>query len=72
MTDLGEIVQKHLRWIPHVEKFYAVKYNNEPGILQILAYLGAGFDCASKAEIVQVLSLEVDPSCIAYMYTNPC
>lgn len=73
IADLGEIVKKHLRWIammPRVEPFYAVKCNNEPGILQILASLGTGFDCASKAEIEQLLSLGVDPSRI--VYANPC
>ena len=73
MADLGEIVKKHLRWntmMPRVQPFYAVKCNNEPGILQILASLGTGFDCASKAEIEQVLSLGVDPSRI--VYANPC
>lgn len=73
IADLGEIVKKHLRWIsmmPRVEPFYAVKCNNESGILQILASLGTGFDCASKAEIEQVLSLGVDPSRI--VYANPC
>ena len=56
--------------MPRVEPFYAVKCNNEPGILQLLASLGTGFDCASKAEIEQVLSLGVDPSRI--IYANPC
>ena len=56
--------------MPRVEPFYAVKCNNESGILQILASLGTGFDCASKAEIEQVLSLGVDPSRI--VYANPC
>ena len=56
--------------MPRVEPFYAVKCNNEPGILQLLASLGTGFDCASKAEIKQVLSLGVDPSRI--IYANPC
>ena len=56
--------------MPRVEPFYAVKCNNDPGIMQILASLGTGFDCASKAEIEQVLSLGVDPSRI--VYANPC
>jgi ornithine decarboxylase len=36
----------------------------------LLAALGAGFDCASKNEILQVLALDVDPSQI--IYANPC
>ena len=56
--------------MPRVEPFYAVKCNNDPAILQFLASLGTGFDCASKAEIEQVLSLGVHPSRI--VYANAC
>ena len=39
-------------------------------MLRLLAALGTGFDCASKAEIEQVLRLGVDPSRI--IYAQPC
>ena len=39
-------------------------------MLRLLAALGAGFDCASKAEIDQVLALGVHPSRI--IYAQPC
>ncbi len=39
-------------------------------MLRLLAGLGTGFDCASKSEIEQVLSLGVDPSRI--IYAQPC
>ena len=39
-------------------------------MLRLLSGLGAGFDCASKAEIEQVLNLGVDPSRI--IYAQPC
>ena len=39
-------------------------------MLRLLAELGTGFDCASKAEIDQVLSIGVDPSRI--VYAQPC
>ena len=39
-------------------------------MLRLLAALGAGFDCASKAEIDQVLTLGVQPSRI--IYAQPC
>lgn len=39
-------------------------------MLQLLAGLGNGFDCASKAEIEQVLNMGVDPSRI--IYAQPC
>ncbi|CAG8565491.1 9828_t:CDS:2 [Ambispora gerdemannii] len=73
VADLGEILRQHLRWkatLPRVEPHYAVKCNPDPMILQLLAALGTGFDCASKAEIQSVLDLGVDPSRI--IYANPC
>lgn len=48
----------------------AVKCNPDPEVLRLLAALGAGFDCASKAEIETVLDLGVDPSRI--IYAQPC
>ena len=63
----------YLQWnelLPSITPFYAVKCNPDPVLLQTLASLGAGFDCASKQEIVTVLSLGVDPSRI--IYANPC
>lgn len=48
----------------------AVKCNDCPIILELLAALGAGFDCASKGEIEAVLSLGVEPARI--IYANPC
>ena len=48
----------------------AVKCNPDPEVLGLLAALGTGFDCASKAEIDQVLKLGVQPSRI--IYAQPC
>jgi len=39
-------------------------------VLRLLAELGTGFDCASKAEIELVLKFDVDPSRI--IYAQPC
>jgi ornithine decarboxylase len=39
-------------------------------VLRLLAALGTGFDCASKAEIEQVLAMGVHPSRI--VYAQPC
>lgn len=36
--------------------------------VQVLAALGAGFDCASKGEIAQVLSYGVSPEAIIYAH----
>ncbi|KAH3696032.1 ornithine decarboxylase-like isoform X1 [Dreissena polymorpha] len=71
--NLGDIVHKYNNWvrkIPRVKPFYAVKCNDDSAVLQILADLGANFDCASKAEIQKVLSMGVCPSRI--IYANPC
>ena len=67
------MVQQHDQWrqlCPTVEPFYAVKCNNDPALLQTLALLGTGFDCASRAEIEQVLGLGVSPNRI--IFANPC
>jgi ornithine decarboxylase len=48
----------------------AVKCNPDKEVLRLLANLGTGFDCASRAEIDMVLGLGVDPSQI--IYAQPC
>ena len=53
-----------------VSIFLAVKCNCDSVVLSTLAYLGAGFDCASKNEILQVLNLRVSPCDI--IFANPC
>ncbi|KAK3325724.1 pyridoxal-dependent decarboxylase [Apodospora peruviana] len=73
VADLGEVYRQHLRWklnLPRVKPFYAVKCNPDQKLLELLAALGTGFDCASKAEIEQVLRMGVDPSRI--IYAQPC
>ena len=70
---LLKVVAQHVQWqrlCPSVEPFYAVKCNNDPAILQTLALLGTGFDCASRAEIDQVLQMGVSPERI--IFANPC
>jgi ornithine decarboxylase len=71
--DLGEVYRQHMRWkknLPRVKPFYAVKCNPDPQVLRLLAALGTGFDCASKAEIEQVLDMGVDTERI--IYAQPC
>eukprot|EP00914_Ancora_sagittata_P029426 GHVO01058205.1.p1 GENE.GHVO01058205.1~~GHVO01058205.1.p1 ORF type:complete len:457 (+),score=52.33 GHVO01058205.1:250-1620(+) len=73
IADLSDIVRKHKTWLkelPRVEPFYAVKCNDDTGVLSVLAELGTGFDCASKAEITKVMNLKVSPSRV--IYANPC
>lgn len=51
-------MEQHKKWVglcPNVVPFYAVKCNNDPVLLQTLALLGTGYDCASKSEIEQGL-----------------
>ncbi|OJJ44634.1 hypothetical protein ASPZODRAFT_71088 [Penicilliopsis zonata CBS 506.65] len=73
VADMGEIYRQHLRWkmnLGRVKPFYAVKCNPDPEILRLMARLGNGFDCASKAEIDLALESGVDPSRI--IYAQPC
>ncbi|KAI4169244.1 MAG: hypothetical protein LQ343_005832 [Gyalolechia ehrenbergii] len=73
VADVGEVYRQHLRWktnLKRVKPHYAVKCNPDTEVLRLLAALGTGFDCASKAEIEQVLALGVDPSRI--IYAQPC
>jgi len=73
VADLGEVYRQHLRWkmnLSRVKPFYAVKCNPDKEVLRLLAKLGTGFDCASRAEIDMVLDLGVCPSRI--IYAQPC
>ena len=55
---------------PSLPPTTAVKCNNNPVILTVLAALGCGFDCASPAEIQSVLDLGVPLDRV--LYANPC
>lgn len=73
VADLGDVYRQHMRFklnLPRVKPFYAVKCNPDPMVLRLLAALGTGFDCASKAEIKQILDLGIDPTRI--IYAQPC
>lgn len=73
VADLGDIVRKYKLWkkeLPRVEPFYAVKCNDNPAVLSVLAQLGTGFDCASKSEISKLMEQKVEPNRI--IYANPC
>lgn len=73
IVDLGKIIKQYERWtknLPNIKPFYAIKCNPDNAIIQILNRLGAGFDCASKNEIAQVLSLGVSAEDI--IFANPC
>ncbi|KAL6849138.1 Ornithine decarboxylase [Amphichorda felina] len=73
VADLGDVYRQHLRWkknLPRIKPFYAVKCNPDPQVLKLLSALGTGFDCASKTEIEQVLSMGTSPDRI--IYAQPC
>jgi len=74
VMNLSALVDRFFEWkekLPRIQPFYAVKCNNDPMLLKLLADLGAGFDCASKAEIDTILGNKlVEPSHI--IYANPC
>ncbi|GMT20492.1 hypothetical protein PFISCL1PPCAC_11790, partial [Pristionchus fissidentatus] len=69
LDEVHERVKLWKRELPQVEPFYAVKCNPDEAILRSLAALGAGFDCASRAEIDMVLRLGVAPERIVYANT---
>jgi len=71
--DLGNTTRLFKAWrgaLPRVMPFYAVKCNPEPGLLKLMASLGAGFDCASKAELEAALALGVPKDRI--IFAHPC
>nr|XP_019585704.1 PREDICTED: antizyme inhibitor 2-like [Rhinolophus sinicus] len=72
VADLDILASRHQTFcqaLPRVSPFYAVKCNNSPWVVRVLAALGTGFDCASQMEVEQVLGLGVAPSRI--IYANP-
>ena len=72
-VDLGAVARTHAAWaaaLPRVDPFYAVKCNPDPAIVATLAACGAGFDCASAAEVDLVLALGVPPHRI--IFANAC
>ena len=74
VCDLKRVWDRYTLWQKEfgdrVEAFFAVKCNPDPVIIQLMARLGLGFDCASHQEISQVLTYGVNPDKI--IYANPC
>ena len=49
VVNLAHVVRQHERWLkemPRVTPYYAVKCNGDRKVLDTLASLGCGFDCA--------------------------
>lgn len=65
VIDSDEVIH-HLSWfdkfLPEAKIFYAVKANNAPSLLQLLASQGVSFDVASAQEIKDLRTLGVPPS----------
>lgn len=73
IVDLGAIVHSYNEWtrlLPDVKPYYAMKCNPNPVILEVLAYLGVNFDCASENEMRTIIEITKDPSRI--IFANPC
>lgn len=73
VCDIDDIIFKYKQWkllMPRVQPHYAVKCNDSPIVLEVLAALGTGFDCASKGEINKILDLNVDANRI--IFAHPC
>ena len=72
--DLAQVARMHAAWVaalPRVVPYYAVKCNPEPALLAALEALGCGFDCASQAELSQVVGrMGVSPGRV--IFANPC
>lgn len=69
LQHLNTAYEEWTRAFPTIRPFYAVKCNPDKHIVERLASLGAGFDCASPGEIDLVLECGVHPSNI--IYANP-
>lgn len=73
VADLGVVYSQYQRWkqcLPRVMPFYAMKCNGDAKVLELLAALGTGFDCASRNEIQTILDLGVPQDRI--IYAHPC
>jgi len=74
LVNLGTVVDKYHLWrrtFPRIQPFYAVKSNPDEMICRTLNVSGTGFDCASKAELEQILKLPgINVNDI--IFANPC
>uniref|UniRef100_A0A914Q644 ornithine decarboxylase n=1 Tax=Panagrolaimus davidi TaxID=227884 RepID=A0A914Q644_9BILA len=59
VMSLKKVVERYREWeceMPGIKPYYAVKCNDNIVLLKVLANLGAGFDCATKAEIDMIIN----------------
>ncbi|XKL59356.1 hypothetical protein PGB90_000372 [Kerria lacca] len=70
--EVEDVINKCLEWkekLSRITPYYAVKCNTNAMVLKVLSNFGAGFDCGSKEEMEQVLSLNIDGSRIIFANT---
>mgnify|MGYP005625121943 CR=1 FL=1 len=67
---INNSIQDWKRELPDITPYYAVKSNNDLGVLKNLTDHKFKFDCASKKEMKQILLLDNDPEDI--IYSHPC
>ena len=73
IVDLDKVAEQYTKWVeylPNIQPFFAVKSNPDNIIINILARLGCNFDCASKNELRNALSITNNPDRI--IFANPC
>jgi diaminopimelate decarboxylase len=79
--DYGELARLVAAWraaLPRIDPFYAVKCNPEPALMEALAALGCGFDCASVAELkkaaaaLEAAGCSEDEAATRVIFANPC
>jgi ornithine decarboxylase len=73
IVDLEKVEEQYVKWInylPDIQPYFAIKSNPDNKIINLLAKLGCNFDCASKNELINVLSIVINPDRI--IFANPC
>lgn len=73
IVDLEKVEEQYVKWInylPDIQPYFAVKSNPDNKIINLLAKLGCNFDCASKNELINALSIVFNPDRI--IFANPC
>ena len=73
IVDLGKVKEQYDKWLkylPDIQPYFAVKSNPDNIIINLLAKLGCNFDCASKNELENALSIVNNPDRI--IFANPC
>ncbi len=58
--------------LSHIRPYYAVKCNPDRALLKTLSSYGAGFDCASGRELLEVAEVQKGEFRDNVVYANPC